>query len=173
MKRHINISILGPESSGKTTLAKALSEVWNANLVHEFAREYLEKKGPKYDFEDVIEMARGQQKSEIESFDQNGLTIMDTNLYVYPLWIQEKYQKSVLWLDKVISQAPYDFHFLCYPLENWGYDPLREHPDFQDRVRFFNWFEKRLQQDGRKYEVLVGNEQERIEKANQVIDTFF
>ena len=38
------ISILGPESSGKTTLAIGLSKLLKEEYVKEYAREYLKKK---------------------------------------------------------------------------------------------------------------------------------
>ena len=38
------IVLFGPESTGKTTLAKKLAYHFQTNWVPEFAREYLEKK---------------------------------------------------------------------------------------------------------------------------------
>ena len=40
----IKIVLFGPESSGKTTLAKELSKYYNCLWVEEFARGYLQKK---------------------------------------------------------------------------------------------------------------------------------
>ena len=40
----IRIVIYGPESTGKTTLAKALAEIYQTTWVPEFAREYLQNK---------------------------------------------------------------------------------------------------------------------------------
>ena len=40
----IRIVIYGPESTGKTTLAKALSKRYQTNWVPEFARDYLQNK---------------------------------------------------------------------------------------------------------------------------------
>jgi nicotinamide riboside kinase len=172
MVQRINFSIIGPESSGKTTIANSIGEKWGINVVPEYAREYLDNNGPNYDFDDVIQMAIGQKEIEQLSFESNNHTILDTNLYVYKLWFEEAYKRKVEWLDKSIEQAPYHFHFLCYPSKTWQPDPLREHPDFNDRLRFFNWFEQILKSDKRKYTVLEGDIDEMIECANRTIDSF-
>ena len=56
----LRIAITGPESSGKTTLARALSKVLSAVYIPEFARQYLQEKGLKYDQQDLDEIAKGQ-----------------------------------------------------------------------------------------------------------------
>ncbi|MCB0706487.1 MAG: ATP-binding protein, partial [Saprospiraceae bacterium] len=47
------ILITGPESSGKTTLARSLAEAQDEPWVPEYAREYLEKYGPDYTLNDL------------------------------------------------------------------------------------------------------------------------
>ena len=53
----LKIAFTGPESSGKTTLAKWLSEELSAVCCDEFARKYLEKK-ERYYQKDLTEIAR-------------------------------------------------------------------------------------------------------------------
>ena len=60
----LKIIVTGPESSGKTTLCKALSEHYNLPFTKEFAREYLTDLGKNYLQEDLLEIAKGQLKSE-------------------------------------------------------------------------------------------------------------
>ena len=55
----LRIAITGPESSGKTTLAKNLAKVFSAAYIPEFARQYLQEKGLKYDQWDLDEIAQG------------------------------------------------------------------------------------------------------------------
>ena len=40
----LRIVLFGPESTGKTTLAKALATYYDSSYVPEFARDYLQKK---------------------------------------------------------------------------------------------------------------------------------
>ena len=54
------ITIVGPESSGKTTLAEQLAGALSSQWVPEFARVYLENLGRPYGFEDLREIAMGQ-----------------------------------------------------------------------------------------------------------------
>jgi nicotinamide riboside kinase len=54
------ITIVGAESSGKTMLAKQLAEALSCPWIPEYSREYLEKLGRPYEFEDLEEIARGQ-----------------------------------------------------------------------------------------------------------------
>ena len=70
--KQIKIAITGPESSGKTTLAKELAKYFkNSFLVNEFSREYLEKLTRKYIFADLLNIAKGQRKNEIQAIKNN------------------------------------------------------------------------------------------------------
>src|SRR5688572_19522645 len=54
------ITIVGPESSGKTTLARELASIFGAPWVPEYAREYLEGLGRPYVENDLNRIAEGQ-----------------------------------------------------------------------------------------------------------------
>ena len=60
----LKIIVTGPESSGKTTLCKAISEHYNLPFTKEFAREYLTDLGKNYLQEDLLEIATGQLEIE-------------------------------------------------------------------------------------------------------------
>ena len=64
----IRIVIYGPESTGKTTLAKSLAENYRTNWVPEFARAYLQNKWDSTrevcNLEDLILIAKGQIEVE-------------------------------------------------------------------------------------------------------------
>jgi nicotinamide riboside kinase len=53
------IGIIGPESTGKSTLANYLAHRYNGVLVPEYAREYMEKReqNTDYTYEDVKNIA--------------------------------------------------------------------------------------------------------------------
>jgi nicotinamide riboside kinase len=58
------ITIVGPESSGKSTLGEYLAKELKATFVPEYARKYLENFERPYDFEDLEIIAKGQLDSE-------------------------------------------------------------------------------------------------------------
>lgn len=62
------IVILGPESTGKSTLCEGLANHFSqsrpSGWVPEYAREYLETHGSNYQFNDLTTIARGQIESE-------------------------------------------------------------------------------------------------------------
>ena len=85
------IVVIGPESSGKSTLCEDLSAHFKSTYLPEYARIYLENNGSKYTYEDVIKMAKGQLESELHFTLQNTespLLLLDTNYLVYKVWIK-------------------------------------------------------------------------------------
>ena len=64
------IVVIGPECTGKSTLCEQLAEHYNTEWVREYAREYLEKNGTNYRFEDLYEIAMGQIAGEENVVDR-------------------------------------------------------------------------------------------------------
>ena len=68
------IVLFGPESSGKTTLAKQIAEKYGVPWVPEYAREYLQNKwdneGKVCQPDDLIPIAIGQIDLENKAIDQ-------------------------------------------------------------------------------------------------------
>lgn len=60
------IVIIGPESTGKSTLCDQLSKHYNTLWCPEYAREYLLKNGTDYSFDDLLTIAKGQLALEEE-----------------------------------------------------------------------------------------------------------
>ena len=58
------IVIIGPESTGKSTLCEKLAAHYQTLWVPEYAREYLEKHGTDYSYEDLLTIAKGQIELE-------------------------------------------------------------------------------------------------------------
>ena len=64
MKGLKKIVIIGPESTGKSTLCKQLAHHYKTLWVPEFAREYLEKHGTDYSYENLLTIAKAQIELE-------------------------------------------------------------------------------------------------------------
>ena len=58
------IVIIGPESTGKSTLCEQLAKHFQTVWVKEYAREYLLKNGTDYSFENLLDVAKGQITKE-------------------------------------------------------------------------------------------------------------
>ena len=119
--------ITGPESTGKSTLANLLAKEYGASLVNEYAREYLTKLNRPYVLEDVLTMAKEQLKQEENLTD--AFTFLDTDLTVYSVWIKEKYNKEIDWIEEHLKNSKDKIYLLCYIDVDWEEDKLREHPN--------------------------------------------
>lgn len=60
------IVVIGPESTGKSTLCRELADHFQTLWCPEYAREYLLKYGTKYSFDDLLTIAKGQLALEEE-----------------------------------------------------------------------------------------------------------
>src|SRR4030095_14781140 len=58
------IVVLGPESTGKSSLCTQLAEHYNTLWCPEYAREYLTLHGMNYTYEDLLTIAKGQVELE-------------------------------------------------------------------------------------------------------------
>ena len=58
------IVIIGPESTGKSTLCEQLAAHYHTIWVKEYAREYLLQNGTEYSFETLLDIAKGQVAGE-------------------------------------------------------------------------------------------------------------
>jgi NadR type nicotinamide-nucleotide adenylyltransferase len=163
------IVVIGPESTGKSTLSQALAEQLHTVFVPEYARIYLEQQNNYYEFEDLRCIAAGQlQLEESLSVQANQRLICDTDLYVIAVWSSFKYGKVDDYILQQIATRHYDAYILCDVDMPWQPDPQREHPDQHMRRFFFNWYKELVLSSGRPFLIVSGGEQERLQ---QVLDS--
>ncbi len=85
------IAIVGPESSGKTTLAQDLAQRLACPWVAEYVREYFATRADaSYDLPDIIEIARGQLAAEHAAPASTDL-VCDTNGLVCKIWAEVRF----------------------------------------------------------------------------------
>ena len=163
----MKILITGPESSGKTTLAKKLAQKYNYKYIPEYARLYLEKQGANYKYTktDLLKIAQGQYDS-IQSLKSN--FIADTFLLNIKVWSEYKYGTCNPWIVDHILKIQFDKVLLLKPNTPWVSDLLRETP--YDRDRLFDIFRKELEAMSLSYYTVDGeNFEERVLQGSGVI----
>lgn len=164
------IAIVGPESTGKSTLSRQLADYYHATWVPEFAREYLNKLNRTYQKHDLLTIAQGQLALEDEAAANHKLIFCDTNLLVIKIWSEYKYGDCHPWILEKIKQRSYDLHLLTNIDLPWQEDPQREHPEA--RVQLFHIYKNELVQMGVKFEIISGEKEERLHQAIGIVDKY-
>ncbi len=158
------IAITGPESSGKTTLARQLAAFFDVPCVPEYARIYLNLLRRPYYAEDLLHIAHGQKTWEdVLACLQPAFLVCDTDALVLKIWAEYKYGVCPVPILQWWKAQPYDLHLLCKPDMPWQYDPLREHP--HQREALYNSYLEALEREGVPYAIMQGAKMERFEAA--------
>jgi len=167
----IKIAIIGPESTGKTELAKGLAENFSAPWVPEYAREYIEKLKVPYVYDDVCAIAIKQIEQENKFAENNtgneGYVFFDTDLIITKVWFDYRFGASPDFVTERLNKGYFDFYMLCAPDLPWEPDPVREHGD--DREFFFNWYKKEIELTGKPYVVVSGIGETRMQHALEAL----
>lgn len=164
------IVVIGPESTGKSTLSKSLAEQLHTVWVPEFARTFLENLGREYTESDLLEIAKGQIAAEdVAIATADKYLVCDTDLYVIKVWSEAKFGRCHPWILEQIAQREYDLYLLAYIDTEWQDDPLREHPLPHERQYFYNIYRDIVIQSGVNWIDVRGNEQERLQLAVNAI----
>lgn len=162
------ISITGPESTGKSTLAAHLAEALDTVWVPEYAREYLNRLDRPYEESDLLEIAKGQINAEDTLTKQaNTYLICDTDLIVIKIWSDHKYGRCHPWILEQIERREYALTVLTYIDIPWEDDPLREHPDL--RAYFYDLYKSTLTSMGIPFIEAKGDLQQRMALALKAI----
>jgi nicotinamide riboside kinase len=138
------IAVFGPESTGKTELARKLAAHFRAPLVEEYARERWDARGA-LGLEDMLPIAKEQWRREDDAVSKchiiddtrAGLVICDTDALTTMLWSDLLYGTTP---DEVRRGAEkrcrnYALHLLCDTDVPFSPDPQRCFPDPADREK--------------------------------------
>lgn len=163
-KSEIKIAVIGPESCGKTTLAKALASQLGAAYVPEMARQYFETHPhDSYTMNDIVAIAQLQQNTEDMIGQQYRVIICDTSPLVSRIWAEVRFgycPNEVLRLD---ANSDYTYTLLCAPDLPWEPDPLRESP--HSREKLFQIYAQYLHLKQSHFSLISGLGDERLKQA--------
>lgn len=174
------IVIVGPESTGKSTLCESLAAYYKTIWVREYARTYLEENGKNYQYENLYEIAVGQISVEDEVYqtmsngtNNNNLIFIDTNLYVTKVWSEFVFNKCDNRILSAIVNRSYDLYLLCNTDLPWVEDNLREYPDLETREKLFKYYKEELVEQKVPWALISGNNEDRLDHAIKTINEQF
>ena len=182
--------VIGPESTGKSTLCSQLAIHYNTIWVPEYAREHLEKNGMDYTYDDLLNIAKKQiELEELVSNELSAISVepsatipehrtsyivhrtslpllfIDTDMYVMKVWCEYVFNKCHNWILNRIAERNYDGYLLCNADLPWVRDNLREYPDVETRIKLYHFYKDILVHQSLPWVNISGNYQERFEKA--------
>jgi len=167
----IKIAIVGPESTGKSTMSAYLAEHYRTIWVPEFARGYCEKLTEPPTWQDEINMFYGQLELEKELLPKaNKLLICDTTFITVKIWSDEMFGSSPQEVLDALPQYKYDLYLLLNIDMAWQDDPLRDFPHM--REHFMQVWYKELDALNANYKLISGQGEERYQNAINAIDVF-
>jgi NadR type nicotinamide-nucleotide adenylyltransferase len=167
----IKIAVVGPESTGKSTISKQLAIYYNTVWVPEYARGYCEKLLAECTWEDEINMFRGQLDLEKQmASEANGILICDTTFITVKIWSDHMFGRTP---QEVLDKLPlhkYDFYLLMDIDLPWEEDPLRDFPHM--REHFMEVWHNELKALKATYSLISGSEEERLRNAIRAVDSY-
>ncbi len=168
----LKIVLYGPESTGKSTLARQLATHFKTVKVDEFARGYLQEKydisGEICAYEDLVPITIGQRLAENDAVSiANQFLFCDTDALETYVYSQVYFNKVPLEIKEAVRKSNYDLYLLLDVDVAWTPDDLRDKPD--DRSEMFRSFEKGLLEFEKSYIIIQGTGKTRFTNALKAI----
>ena len=177
------IVIIGPESTGKSTLSEELAQHYETIWCPEFAREYLLTNGTNYSYEDLLIIAKGQLALEDEYYNilerqslpllENGgriPLIIDTDMYVMKVWSEFVFGQCHPFILEQAVKRQYDLYLLCNTDLPWTKDELREYPELETRKRLYRMYKDIMVNQSIPWVEITGDHDERVKLAKAAVD---
>ena len=176
-KKLIKVAIIGPECTGKTSLAKSLSDLYKSDYVPEFARIYAEQKIAKnriLTIDDVLPIADGQldlvKKAESCAPNKNkDVLFFDTTLINTCIYANMIYAYKSKYLDKLCYLEHYDIYLLTDYIDiKWVSDP-GQRSDSDTRESQYDQIKNKLEELGRSYHIISGAFSTRVDQVVKIL----
>lgn len=167
----IKIAIVGPESTGKSTISAQLAAHYDTVWVPEYAREYCERLSSPCTWQDEINMFTGQLYLEEKLLPSaRSLIICDTTFITVKIWSEHMFGSAPQEVLDKLTAHPYDFYLLMDIDIPWQEDPLRDFPHL--REHFMDLWHKELKALSADYQLISGSDDKRLDNAIESIDLY-
>ena len=176
------VVIIGPESTGKSSLCEQLAAHYKSTWVPEYAREFLLTHGNDYTYEDLLLIA--QKQAELEDLELQNVTaaiptnaslhkvpvFIDTDMYVMKVWCEFVFKKCHPWILDQLVKRKYDLYLLCNVDIPWVKDALREYPDLDTREKLYHHYKDAMVNQAIPWVDVHGTYEERLSVAINAVD---
>jgi len=172
----IRVVLYGPESTGKTTLAKALAAYYTTNWVPEFARDYLQtiwdQEQRSCSLEDLPYIVAGQMRLENQKLAKAQKWLFcDTNALVTQVWSETHFDGYCTpEIIEAVAHYHYDFYLITKPDIPWEKDDLRDRPE--DREKMYSAFEQQLLKRDLPFAFVEGFGEKRLQNAIKALENW-
>jgi amino acid adenylation domain-containing protein/thioester reductase-like protein len=168
-RKTLKICLFGPESTGKSTLAKKLAGALGAPFVAEYAQAHIARRNGAIDLADIPKIAAGQTAAEAAAERAaNGLLICDTDLLTTCIWSDRLFGECPQWIRDAAELQHYDLYLLMDVDTPWVADVHRYLP--RERASFLSACRDALASRGRPYVMLSGSWDEKFDAARAAIE---
>jgi NadR type nicotinamide-nucleotide adenylyltransferase len=170
------VCVLGAESTGTTTLAKALAEHLETPWVQEYGRDYSEEKltakDPTWRSEEFVTIAEEQTRREDSAArEANRVLICDTNAFATVLWHRRYMGTHSPQVETVARRCRCELYLLTGDEIPFVQDGLRDGEHIRHEMH--RWFEEALAGQQVPWRLLRGTHEERLHEALALIADLF
>ncbi len=167
------IVLVGPESTGKTTLVRKLAEHFRTAWVPEYGRFLSEGKslsGTEWTTGEFEHIADVQNRLEDElSYSANRVLVCDTDSWATGIWHRRYMGKRSGKVDSFAKTRRHDLYLLTTPDVPFVDDGLRDGERIRDDM--FHWFRDALDAEQLPYRILSGSYDSRFEAAKKAVES--
>jgi NadR type nicotinamide-nucleotide adenylyltransferase len=159
-----SVCLIGPESTGKTTLAQELAQEFETIYVPEFGRYYCEILGNQCDADDLRAIVRGHNlMAGFAKRRARHLLILDTDAVMTAIWSDVLLGSRPPDLDRV--DDPADFYLVTDIDVPFAADAIRYFPDQATRADMLSRCRKELKRRALRYALISGSREVRSKQA--------